>query len=160
VEIVCNSTPLIHLSRIGHLWILEKLFGRLTIPTEVYNEIVLKGEAKPGSRDVVEAAWISIREVKNVYAVQELNSVLHLGESEAIVLAEEIEADLIILDDNRARKVAAMRGLSVVGTLALLRQAMEKELIPALKPLFDDLRSMGFYMGKEYDEILKDAGEL
>ena len=145
MKIVCNSTPLIHLSRIGHLWILEKLFDKLIVPTEVYKEIVVRGETKPGARDVAEAACISVRKVRNIDAVRELNSVLHLGESEAIVLAEE---------------VAAMSGLSVVGTLALLHQAVEKGFISALKPLFDDLRSMGFYMGKEYDEILKDAGEL
>ena len=63
MEIVCNSTVLIALSRIGHLWILEKQFGRLTIPVEVYNDVAVRGEGKPGAKEVAEAEWIQVREV-------------------------------------------------------------------------------------------------
>ena len=72
----------------------------------------------------------------------------------------ELDADLIILDDDTARQTAIMKGLNVIGTLAILRQAKEKDLIPALKPILDALRSVRFYIGDEYDEILRDVGEL
>lgn len=132
----------------------------VTIPLQVYDEVVVRGEGKPGARDVAEAAWIHVKQVKHIDAVQKFSSFLHVGESEAIVLAEEMGADLIILDDNRARKAARVRGFRVVGTLAILRQAKEKGFISALKPVLDDLRSADFYIGKEYDEILKDVGEI
>ena len=160
MKVICNATPLIHLSRIRHLWILKRLFGKLVIPMAVYNEVVIDGRGKPGADNVAKAEWIHVREVKNIGALRELCDLLHLGESEAIVLAEEIDADLIILDDNLARRSATAKGLKVVGTLALLHQAKERGLVPALRPLFDELASLGFYMGKEYDAILKNVGEI
>lgn len=160
MRIVCNSTVLIALSRIGHLWLLERLFGKLLIPAAVYTDVVVKGSGRPGAEDVAEARWVHVKEVRDVSVVEELVSVLHRGEAEAIALAKEISADLIVLDDNLAREIARIRGLNVAGTLALLRRAKERGLIPELKPLLDALRSARFYIGEEYEEILKDAGEI
>ena len=158
--VICNSTVLIALSRIGYLWLLEKLFGHLVIPRAVYDDVVVKGSGRPGARDVAESGWINVREVKDVSIVEGLVSILHQGEAEAIALAKEMDADLIILDDNLARETARIECLNVAGTLAILRQAKEKNLIPQLKPLLDALRSARFYIGEEYDEILKNAGEI
>ena len=94
------------------------------------------------------------------FALQQQGFVLHRGEAEAIALAKEIGADIIILDDNLARSAARTGGLNVVGTLGLLRQAMVKGLVTELKPLLDNPKSAGFYMGGEYYEILEDAGEV
>ena len=160
MRIVCNSTVLIALSRIEHLWLLEKLFGRLIIPTAVYTDVVKRGSGKPGARDVAEAGWIHAEQVRDTSFVEELSSVLHRGEAEAIALAKEIGANLIILDDMLARSAARTGGLNVVGTLGLLRQAKVKGLVTELKPLLDNLKSAGFYMGDEYYEILEDAGEV
>ena len=160
MRIVCNSTILIALPRIGHLWILEKLFASLTIPTAVYNDVVVKGSGKPGARDVAEARWIHVQEVSDIEALDELASVLHQGEAEAIALAQEMAADLIILDDKLARKTAMAVGLNVAGTLAILHLAKERNLIPELKSLLDALKSTGFHIGEEYDEILRNAGEV
>jgi len=160
VRVVCNSTVLIALSRIEHLWLPEKLFGRLIIPTAVYIDVVERGSGKPGARDVAEAGWIHVEQVRDTSFVEELSSVLHQGEAEAIALAKEIGADLIILDDNSARSAARAGGLSVVGTLGLLSQAKVKGLVTELKPLLYNLKSAGFYMGDEYYEILEDAGEI
>jgi len=160
LQIVSNSTILIALSRIGHLWLLEKLFNELIIPQAVYIDVVVKGAGKPGSKDVADAEWIRVFNVKDTEALDEFLSIIHRGEAEAIELALELGVDLIILDDDIARQIAIMKGLNVVGTLAVLRQAKEKNLIPILKPLLDALRSVGFYIGDEYNEILMDVGEL
>ena len=87
-------------------------------------------------------------------------ALIHKGEAEAIALAKETGAGLIILDDNSARSTARSVGLNVVGTLALLRQAKVKGLVTELRPLLDNLRSAGFYMGDEYYDILEAAGEI
>lgn len=147
-------------SRIGHLWLLEKLFNELIIPQAVYNDVVVKGAGKPGSKDVADAEWICVFEVEDTDALDEFLPVIHQGEAEAIELALELNADLIILDDDTARQAAVAKGLNVIGTLSILRRAKEKNLIPALKPILDALRSARFYIGDEYDEILKDVGEL
>ena len=160
MQIVSNSTILITLSRIGHLWLLEKLFNKLIIPQAVYNDVVVKGAGKPGSKDVADAEWIQVFDVKDTDALDEFLSIIHQGEAEAIELALEIGADLIILDDDTARQTAIMKGLNVIGTLSILRRAKEKALISALKPILDALHSVKFYIGDEYDEILRDVGEL
>lgn len=157
--VVCNSTVLIALSRIGHLWVLERLFGNIAIPLAVYNDVVVKGAGKPGARDVAEAKWIHVKAVRGEEQVERLSSILHRGEAEAIALAEEIDADLIILDDDHARRTADSRGLNFTGTLAILLRAKQKGLISHLDALLAQLKSAGFYTGKEYDEILKEAKE-
>ena len=160
MRVACNSTALIALSRIGYLWLLEGQFGELMIPLAVYDDVAVKGKGKPGAKDVAEAAWIQVEEVRDVSQIERFSPVLHRGEAEAIALAGETNADLIILDDGRARKAAKAMGLNVTGTLAILCWARQRGLIPELRPILDDLRVAGFHIGAEYDEILKDAGEI
>jgi predicted nucleic acid-binding protein len=117
---VCDASTLIALARIGRLDILKQVGVRVTIPTAVYEEIVVKGAGKPGADEVREASWIETREVADRSVVAKLRTALNTGESEAIALAKEIDADLIILDDQDARNAALSEGLNVVGLLALL----------------------------------------
>lgn len=160
MQVVCNSSVLIALSRIGFLWVIEKLFGKLIIPEAVYFDVVVKGSGKVGAEEVASADWIHIKKVKKTIDLEKISSFLHQGESEAILLAEEIEADIIILDDNLARETAKTKGLNVIGTIAVLHHAKEKGFIPKIKPILDSLIKSGFYIGDEYDRILKDAGEV
>ena len=76
-------------------------------------------------------------------------TVLGAGESEAIALAKESDADLIILDDEDARETAIAEGLDVVGLLAFLVLAKEEELIHQARPLLDALREQGFFISDD-----------
>lgn len=156
---VCDSTVLITLSRIQQLELLRIATDKLVIPQVVYDEVVTKGQGKPGSREVMEAEWIETRVVENRQRVLRLQQHLGKGESEAIALAIEINADLLILDDLQARKRAARAGLPVVGTLGLLKYLKESGHIFALKPIFEALKSAGFYMSDEYENVLSQMGE-
>ena len=62
----------------------------------VYDEVVVKGAGKPGSDEVWQASWIETREVANRNVAAQFRTILGTGESEAIALAKESEADLII----------------------------------------------------------------
>lgn len=126
MKVVSNSSTLIAFARIGHLWILEKEIDELIVPETVYYDLMIKGAGKPGSRGMKEANWIKKEKVKARETVERLRSRLHTGESEAIVLAKEIGAKFVILDDEEARKVAEAEGLKVVGGLSLLVQAKAK----------------------------------
>ncbi len=106
MKVVSNSSTLIALARINHLDILEKVVKKLIIPSAVYDDIVIKGAGRSGAIEVREAKWIEKRNVSDQELVMRLNSILGLGESEAIALAKEIKADLLILDDDKARKAA------------------------------------------------------
>ncbi|WP_342083206.1 hypothetical protein [Dyadobacter sp. OTU695] len=83
--------------------------------------------------------WIEIREVPSTSLLNELTEVLDPGEAEAIVLATELGADLLLIDEIKCRAVATQMGLSVIGTLGALAEAKEKKYINAVKPVIEIL---------------------
>ena len=121
--VVSDSSPLIHLSQIGRLSLLRELFGGLLIPPAVYREVVVEGRGRPGSREVKEASWIDVVEVRNEHLKRILQLLLDEGEAEAIVLALETSASLVLLDGLEARLQAKRLGLRVTGTLGILLRA-------------------------------------
>jgi len=92
VIVVSNTSPLIALSNIGELDLLRFLFERIIIPRGVAEEF---GETLPD--------WIEVRDVQNRIVVDLMRERLHKGEAEAIALAIELNADLVIIDDKSAR---------------------------------------------------------
>lgn len=158
--IVCDSSTLISLSSINHLWILKKLSDRVILPEKVYEEVVIAGSGKPGAIEIGKAAWLERKTATNLNYVKRLCKVLNPGESEAIALAKELKADLVLLDDELARKIARNEKFKVSGLLALLVKAKEEQLIPSVKPILNELRVKGFYLSKTlYDRILEDSKE-
>ncbi|GAG32914.1 unnamed protein product, partial [marine sediment metagenome] len=104
--------------------------------------------------------WIEKRDVSDQELVMRLNFILGLGESEAIALAKEIKADLIVLDDDKARKEAISEGLRVSGLLAFLVQAKEKGIIEKVKQFMDELRQKDFFISEDlYQYVIQKAGE-
>ncbi|OPL11285.1 MAG: hypothetical protein AVO38_15915 [delta proteobacterium ML8_D] len=82
------------------------------------------------------------------------------GEAEAIILSKEKKADLILIDEKKARKAARRAGFEVIGVLGLLLAAKNKALIPAVKPFIKELSKQGFRLSKKVTErALKEAGE-
>jgi uncharacterized protein len=161
LNVVCDASTLIALARIGQLDILGRVGARVMIPRVVYDEVVVKGVGKPGADEIRDAPWIETHEVADRDVVARFRAVLHAGESEAIALAQEIEADVIILDDEQARNTASAEGLRVVGLLAFLILAKERGIISHVKPLLDALRRQGFFIGDDlYQHILRQTDEL
>jgi predicted nucleic acid-binding protein len=66
VTVVSNASPLIILARIGHLQLLADLYGRVVIPSEVHDEVVVAGRGRPGSEEAREASWIDVRPITDV----------------------------------------------------------------------------------------------
>lgn len=87
--VVSDSSPLISFAKANKLFIIQSVYEKIMIPPEVYKEIVVKGEGKPGAEEVKKADWFSIKKPKNQVAVMKLKEKLHPGEAEAIVLAKE-----------------------------------------------------------------------
>jgi predicted nucleic acid-binding protein len=142
--VVSDSSCLIALSKIGHLEILQKLFGNIVIPAAVYREVVIQGAGKPGAGEVAQAEWIKSFEVQDRLAVRTLKLTLGEGESEAIVLASEQQAKFLVLDDWKARQMALGLSLPVIGTVAVLGKAVEKGFLSDLTSLLDQLCDHGF----------------
>ena len=142
--VIADSACLIGLSKIGELHILRQLFGKILIPSAVFHEVVILGMGRAGAEEVKNAKWIETHEVENQLAVKAFRLTLGTGESEAIVLALEREADFIILDDWKARQMALELSLPVIGTVAVLTKAVEKGIIDELQSILEELRRAGF----------------
>ena len=152
MKVVSNSSPLILLSAIGMLDLLKNEFGELLIPEDVYDEVTSR-ELK-GSDEVKHAGWIKVLSIKNNQALFFLPS-LDRGEEEAIVLAIEHDADLVLLDDLAGRRAAMMQGLNVMGTLGFLKVMQRKSRIKKFKDVLDDLQKNGFWMSADlYNRML------
>jgi predicted nucleic acid-binding protein len=134
VKVVSNSSPLTALAAIHRFDILKQLFVSVLIPEAVHDEVFNSSKASdflPG--------YIEVIPLTSATSAQFLNMNLHIGESEAIALALERRADLIILDDKLARETADRLGLKVIGTLGLLLLAKKKGLLTELRPLIQQL---------------------
>ena len=162
MKIVSNASPLINLARIGKVDLLHQLYGKLFIPEAVWREVVVDGAGQPGADEVEKAAWIEKREVVNTQLVQALLQELDAGESEAIALALEEEADWLLMDDHLGRETAHHFKLRCIGLVGVLLVAKHKGLILAIKPHLNALRDLaGFHLRDSiYNRILKDENEL
>lgn len=158
--LVADSSALITLSRIDNLDLLQRLAGTIHVPEAVYREVVSTGATRSGGRSVEQAEWIIRHEITDRLAVERLSAVLGHGEAEAIVLAGELRADLVILDDATARRVAEAEGREVIGLLGLLIHAKNRGLLSAVRPTLDRIVSVGFYLDDRlYRTVLRAAGE-
>ena len=151
--IVCNPGPLITLSKIGYLYLIKSILGRVFIPEAVYNEMVENGLGLPGAEEVRSADFIRVLQVKNRVAVSLLQGHLDLGETEVIVLAKENNAKAVILDDRKARKYAEAAEIEVFGTLFLLHAGFTRGLVTDSGiELIQKLQRAGMYVA---DHILE-----
>lgn len=158
MKVVANTTPLISLASIGKLELLKDIFGEIIIADAVYNEI----KAKQGyGYNEIDTDFIRVQSIKGIAYRDFLLNQLDLGETETIILAKEIDADFVIIDENIAYKIAKSSELNVVRTLSILLRAKEKGLIPALKPLLDEMINKGrWYSQRVYKAILDQAREI
>jgi predicted nucleic acid-binding protein len=161
---VSDSSPLLYLAALGDIGFLPRLFGGITIPQVVWKELVVDGQGKPGAAEVEQARgdWLSVRVVTNLEAVQALISRrLELGESHAIVLANELKERVVFMDDERAVREARSQGLIAVRTPAIYMAAKEQGWIERVQPKLDQLRGRGFRLREtHYQMILADAKEM
>ena len=157
--VVSNTTPLIALAWLKRLDLLPALFTAVHIPEAVRDEIKSKPQA-PGAAELEASGWLVVTPVTNPLAVELLLDQLDLGESQAIVLAHELHADLLLMDERRGRRRALQSGLTVVGTLGILIEAHEQNLVGPLRPMLDLLRKLPFHMSDAlYSEVLSRVGE-
>ncbi|RLF63439.1 MAG: DUF3368 domain-containing protein [Thermoplasmata archaeon] len=158
--VVSNSGPLISLSSIRKLDLLRQLFGTIHIPEAVYREVVFLGDNRPGQEEVRNAKWIRPQKITDDAMFRIMLEELDAGESESIVLANEIKADYVILDERLGRRKAQRLDLSVVGTLGILLMAKRSGYIGNISTLLGELEKTSFRISKKVKlRILKEAGE-
>jgi predicted nucleic acid-binding protein len=159
--VVSNTSPLTNLAAISQFDLLRKLFGQVHIPDAEWSELNAFGKRWPGSLEVENSERITRHNVKNQLLVTALSRDLDRGEAESIVLAIELNADVVLLDEKDGRHAAQRLNLSILGVVGVLLLAYRKKEIGAIKPYLDALRqTAGFYMSESiYQAVLKEANE-
>jgi predicted nucleic acid-binding protein len=154
--IVSDSGPLIALSKLNLLFILQEFFGEIIIPKEVWKEVVERGKGKAGSEAIRKAKWIKVREVGDELSVEVLCREIERGEAEAIILAKRMNADVLILDEKIPREIAGAVGLKVVGSLALIHEGIERGLVnQTLGEITKKMRERKIWISDEVIEKVK-----
>ncbi len=159
--IISNTSPVINLAMIGQIQLLQTIYRRIIIPEAVYHEIVIDGAGQPGAREVETESWIQKDKINNTALVKSLQGELDAGEAEAIALAIEKNANLLLIDERIGRRIAARFGVKFIGVLGIIIHAKQKGHIEFVKPLMDRLIvDAGFWINISlYENILSIAGE-
>lgn len=158
-KVIVNSTPLIVLCGIGHLDLLQKLYQEIFIPTAVYKEVTaIKDSAC--MQIMAESSWIHVKEIRDEAEKKMYKAKLHAGEVEVMILAQEEKTDLVIIDDNAAKKTAKYLGLTVTGTLGVLLKAKQEGFVEKIRPLLSKMKRNGFYIDSRVEAmVLEQADE-
>ena len=142
---VVDTSALQYLFRIDQLEILQKLFDEVLVTDAVEQELQ-RGKSEGYSvPNITEYSWITIEKPDSRSIPTELQ-LLGDGECTSILLAREISADQIILDNLDARYAAETLGLHVIGTIGILMRTKEQNLILAIAPLLDQLNDAGMWI--------------
>jgi predicted nucleic acid-binding protein len=157
--VISDSSSLIAISAVGHLDVLRGLYREVIVPPAVWSEVT--GLNRPGAADIQTASWIRVESVANRASISTLPRPVGPGEAEAIVLAQELAADILLIDERKARKTALQLGLPVTGVLGVLLEAKKAGLVPAIKPILDQMEVVVAFRLKRslYDAALQAAGE-
>lgn len=132
MKVIADSSFLIALATIDALPLLSQIFSEVFIPEAVYDEVVIRGAGLPGAEEVASAAWIKRIAVKDADKVKVYRAErLGVGEAEALALAEELKADLVLVDDERAWQVARQKGIAYLRSTEFVLEAHRRQLLTA-----------------------------
>lgn len=152
--VVSDTTPLISLLKISRLDLLEKLFGEVLIPSAVFNELTTDERFQLEANQIRQEKFIVVKEVNNLESVSILKRATGLdqGESEAIVLTDELNAELLLMDEAKGRNVSSQMGLQIMGTIGILMAAYEEHELTSneSKNVLMVLKRAGRHIGQRH----------
>lgn len=161
--IVSDTSPLSNLAIVDHLFLLKEIYQTVVIPEAVAEELENAQADEPRIAAVLSLDWVVVRTAQNVVLISELRNerLLDRGESEAIALALELGAEELLIDERLGRREAARLGISMTGVLGVLLIAKRRGLIPAVRPVIDELITVAKFRvsSQLYVEVLTAANE-
>lgn len=158
--VVSDTTPLISFLKIGRIDLLEKLFGQVLIPQAVFDELTVDERFKHEANQIKQRQFITIKAVKNPESANILKRATGLdqGESEAIVLTDEMNADILLMDEAKGRTVSSQMGFKIMGTIGVLMAAYEENELTSneVRECIDGLQRAGRHIGQRHYQMLLD----
>ena len=159
--VVSDTTPLVTLMKADRLDILHSLFGEVLIPEAVFSELTANETFKEEADLIRKSAYIRVVKVQDESKVSFLQRAtgLDLGESEAIIYADEAKADLLLMDEMAGRRVAQNMKLPITGSIGILIRAYQAGIITAAETddAFERLRGSNRHIG---EKLIQKALEL
>jgi uncharacterized protein len=151
--VVSDTSPLTALLSVSEADILPKLFGDVIIPEVVRDELLRYHASLP--------AWLRAKAVKDTAEAVRLAQTVDIGEAEAIALAKELQADLLLIDERKGRRLAVQEQLPVIGLLGVVLLAKRRALTRSARALLQRLEcDAGIYISEHIrDQALKSVGE-
>lgn len=157
MRIVSNMSPILNLAIIGQLALLRQQCGQIIIPNAVFDEFRLE-QNLPGTAEIsaaIKEGWISVRAPSRRDQVLLLARELDKGESEAIALALELKAELIVVDERDARRVFNSLRLNVIGVVGILAKAYKEGHLLSLENTILELKEKpGFYIDNKLTQAI------
>ena len=151
MKVVADSSPLIVLAKIGCFNLLPKRYSSVYVSEQVYDEVVVSGVGLEGASEVAEAGWIEVRAIEkpDELATAQRRFGMGLGELATIILAKEIGAPLVLMDDTRGRRIALSEGLEVRGTLGIVELLYRRGELPDLRSAFEQMLRAQAYLDRD-----------
>ncbi len=136
--VVSDSSPLITLARVGCFHLLPQLFGTVRISDEVFHEVSIIGAGLPGASEVATSAWIEVQTVHDKTGLANAMKLAGLGAGEvsAVLLAKQVSAELVVIDEWKARRFAREQGFAVTGCIGILEDLYERGELSDLRGVY------------------------
>ncbi len=158
--VVSDTTPLISLLKIDRIDLLEKLFGQVLIPQAVFDELTVDERFKLEADQIRQRQFIIIKAIQNHQSANILKRATGLdkGESEAIILTDELSADVLLMDEAKGRTISFQMGFKIMGTIGVLMAAYEENELTAaeVRACVKDLQNAGRHISQRYYKMLLD----
>lgn len=158
--VVSDTTPLISLLKIERIGLLEKLFGQVLIPQAVFDELTADEHFKFEADQIRRKQFIKVKAVKNPESASILKRATGLdqGESEAIILTDEQNADVLLMDEAKGRAVSFQMGFRIMGTIGILMAAYEENELTAdeVRECVEGLQKAGRHISQKHYQMLLD----
>lgn len=157
--VISDTTPIISFLKIKRLDLLKTLFEIVQIPKSVFAELTENIKYRDEAEIIKNSIFIHVIDDidENYVSLLRRSAGLDLGESEAIYLADNKKADLLLMDEARGREVASRMGIKIMGTIGILGLAYEVSLISKeeIKQAIDILRDSGRHISERlYEQLL------
>ena len=140
--IVSDTSAISALLSLAEARLLRELFGEVVVPDAVHAELLRHHPGLP--------EFVQVVSVRDETAVDALLNQLDPGEAAAIVVAKELNADLLLIDEKRGRRFATAQGLKIVGLVGVVLLAKQRGLLPSVRIFIERLQNeAGFHLSKE-----------
>jgi predicted nucleic acid-binding protein len=159
--VVADTSVILNLCCIQHGHLLQALYQRVLIPTEVADEFARLAKIQLRFAGLILPDWIEIFPAPKPYPAKVTEAELDAGESAAIALCLEQKAEALLIDELLGRKLAAKLGIRITGIIRILIEARDRNLVSSIKVLLNRLQSeAGFWISPELRaHVLQLTGE-